>query len=867
MGFLLLSESVGTDVRQQQEDAVLHRLGCKICPLAKLDNEHPDMAPTGSEQPLVYCLGEAPGEQEDRQGEQFVGRSGQLLRDFIPHQFKQKIRWNNCVRTRPRDNATPERVALECCRPSVVVDIERSKPKAIFGFGDVPLHWVSGFHRITDWRGRRMPVRVGQHACWYYAFYHPAFILHMEQRLRPGADMTEEERMFRLDLRRAFREVESLPEPIPHDPAKVGKDYLILPETGAAALRRLETLLGAAAKAPVVGVDYETHRLRPYHEGARILTAAVSTPETTFAFPFDHPEAQWSKQHRNDLTQLWRRFLLHCKGEKIVHMLAFELEWTAVEFGTDLVRAGQWHDTASEACILDERRGKSKPGPFALEFLVQQYFGFNLKQLSNVDRNRLIEEPLTAVLRYNGGDAEYHRLLHAVQQKQIKEQQLTEAYRLALRRIPTVVLSQVKGAPVDQDVVGKLRRKYEARIRDLEKKIQAEPVAKRFQMFARRPFNPRSPKEVIRLFHEMLKYEEMLIYDRGQKKERLSSDETVLAKIAEREPLAQLILDLRGAEKLKSTYIDPLAPPGRDNEESVLCPDGLIHTQFNTIFAETGRLSSEEPNLQNFPKREDEAKEVRRPIRAAPGHYILAFDYGQIEARVIAMFTKDKRFVDALWNDFDVHMDWAQRIASSYPRRIGGKKFLTDKGVMKKFRGDIKNQWTFPLFFGAQLKSVAGYLDIPEEELRDHYHDFWKEFSGVKAWQEDLLAFYREHGYVECLTGRRRRGPLSINQVYNSPVQGTAAEIVLDAMSRLSETGDPELQPEINIHDDLTFLRVPEGRFEDIVPKVVDHMLAVPFRWAKIVPISVELSVGYNWMKMEEIGVFKSNEWFKERVA
>jgi DNA polymerase-1 len=259
---------------------------------------------------------------------------------------------------------------------------------------------------------------------------------------------------------------------------------------------------------------------------------------------------------------------------------------------------------------------------------------------------------------------------------------------------------------------------------------------------------------------------------------------------------------------------------------------------------------------------------VRRVLRANDGMTILAFDYGQIEARVIAMFTKDPIFVKALWERYDVHMEWAERIARAYPSRIGGKKNLTDKKAMSVFRGDIKNQWTFPLFFGARLESAAGYLNIPVTVLRPLYDAFWNQFATTKDWQERILADYRKSGHVETLTGRKRRGPLSLNQVCNTPVQGTAAEIVMDAMCRLSETGDPELQPEINIHDDLTFVRVDERRADVVAEKVIKIMLDVPFKFINV-PITVELSEGLNWMPqddavnpdgMEEVGKFSSDD-------
>jgi DNA polymerase-1 len=226
------------------------------------------------------------------------------------------------------------------------------------------------------------------------------------------------------------------------------------------------------------------------------------------------------------------------------------------------------------------------------------------------------------------------------------------------------------------------------------------------------------------------------------------------------------------------------------------------------------------------------------------------------------MLTKDKNFVKALWENYDVHMEWAERIAHAYPKRVGGRNNLTDKVVMKDFRTDIKNQWTFPLFFGASLGSASEYLQIPEATLKPLYQAFWKQFGGVKDWQDKEMEFYKEHFYVECLTGRRRHGPLTENQIYNSPVQGTAAEIVMDAMCRLSEKNVPILQPEINIHDDLTFVRIPEKKLDDYLEQILDVMLEVPFPWVNV-PISVEVSVGTNWADLQEVGKYSSAEWFK----
>lgn len=843
---------------------LLHKLECKACPLAQVACKSPNMPPSGSNKPLVYILGEAPGADEDARDEQFVGASGSILRPRIPKEFRADVRYNNVVRTRPPKNRTPTEVEIEACRPSIVRDIEKTKPVAIFGFGNVPLDWVSGYSGITLWRGRRMPVKVGNHTCWYYPMLHPEYIIRQERgkRRSPTDICSEDERMFALDLERAFDEVESLPKPHVHTREEAAAGVEILDRFGDEGVRIIEEKLAWYAKQLIVGVDYETNGIRPYAKGRKILTVAIGTPKGAFAFPYKHRESEWTPDQLERIKKAWIRFLREAIGVKAVHNLAFEMEWTGFFFGADLLRAGEWGDSQTQAAILDERKGgKGKHSGFALEFLGQQYFGINLKEISGVDRKSLDETPLEVVLHYNGIDAKYHALLFIAQDERIAAGKLDDAYIGKLRQVPTVVLTQLKGLPVDQDERRRLQKKYAKRIAETGKAIAALPIVKQYERKTGKTFNPLSNPELLEILRRFMKRKEVLVVDKYTKEEKYSADEKVLQAIQDNgDPtgLAKMIIALRKANKRKSTYIDPLSDDPEDARVSLIYPDGLLHAQFNTTFAETGRLSAEDPNLQNFPKRDGEAKEVRKQVRPPKKHLILSFDYGQIEARVIAMFTKDKRFCKALWERYDVHKEWAERIAYAYPDRVGGKKMLTDKKAMKDFRTDIKNQWTFPLFFGAKLSSAAGYLRIPEHKLKPQYDSFWKEFSGVKEWQDKQLAFYQKNGYIETLTKRRRRGPLSVNMVYNSPVQGTAADIVMDCMCRLSEKGDPEVQPEINIHDDLTFARVHEDRVEAVSDIVVNTMLRVPFDFVNV-PITVEGSIGENWLEMEEFGVFSSD--------
>lgn len=865
---LLFSDRSSVDVRARQEDALFQRLGCNICPLRDVNPGRANA--TGSKKPLILIIGEAPGKSEQIAGSQFVGESGRLIRPRIPSAWLPDIRWNNIISCRPPKNRTPEHSEIECCRPRWQLDIEQTKPHAIFGCGNVPLQAITGFTGITVWRGRRMPVKIGSHACWYYPMWHPSYLLRQRRREDRDLDGTfigsEDERMFVFDLNRALDEVDAgLPVPDVHDEKRARAGVETITAGGREGVAQIRAALRWAAEQKAVGVDYETQGLRPYGDGAKILTAAVATLDRAIAFPIGHREAQFSDADLQAIIDAWVEFL-RSPVVKYVHNLAFEHEWTAELFGPELLRKSRWECSAVQASVIDERKGKSKPGCFSLEFLVQQYYGFNLKKLSPLNKQDMDSEPLPKILAYNGMDSKYHFGLGLKQAAEIKRQGLESVYEDSLRRVTTVVLSQHRGVPVDQKVTARLHKKYSDRVASLETEIQQVPVVQTFNKDKGVPFSPGSPKQVLEVFTKYLKRRECAIVDKWSGDTKYSTDEEVLDKISH--PLAPLVLDFRKASRNKVTYLEALMP-GTDN--SALWPGSLLHTLLNTYWAETGRLSSEEPNLQNFPKRDGEAVEVRQQVTAAEGEVILSLDLGQIEARVIAMFTHDPTYVKALWESYDVHMEWAERLARAYPDRIGGRKNLTDKKVMKDFRTDIKSEWTFPLFFGATLKSAAGYLRIPEHVLAPEYRAFWKQFSATGDWQESQVKFYRKHGYVECLTKRRRRGPLTANKIYNSPVQGTAAEIIMDRMCTMSETGDPELQPELQIHDDLTFLRVKEARADEVAEKILNVMLDVRhFDWVNV-PITVELAAGKNWAPynestnptgLKEIGTFSSHEWF-----
>jgi len=823
-------------------DELYHRLQCKACPLNCADAQTPHMEPSGSSKPTIYIFGEMPGEEDDYDGQPFVGRSGRYLRNQIPKEWKKSIRYNNVIRTHPGDRQ-PERIEIECCRPFNAADIEKAKPRAIFGFGNIPLNWFTKQNGIIKWRGRRLPVKIGEHTTWLYPFLHPADVLKTERR-----DGTSKEKFtFEHDLKRAFAEIEDLPDPHIHTAEEASEGITNVDWRQPGAVDTIVAFLKKASRAKVSGLDYETSHLRPYRPEAKILTIAVSLLNETLSFPLDHPEAKWSKSQR---TRIVEAFLDYLKApvRKVAFNEAFEMEWTAVIFGRKLIRAARWDDPMAQAAVLDERIG-GKPDVekvskdtscLGLGFITLNRFGLNIKSLSNVNTKNMLGEKLADILPYNGIDAKYCLLLYFVQKKLLKQQNLLAVYNMRLRRIPTVVLTQIKGIPLDFGAADKLDKKLRKMVRKAEAELAADKHVEAYRKRYRQDFNPGSDAHCVKMLRDVLGSKAGVSEKKGYQVTK-----AVLQKVAE--PVAQAILDWRAPNKLLSTYIWP-------EGHRFVYPDGHLHPVLNTLLTSTGRLSSEDPNEQNFPKRSDIGKEIRKQIKAPPGHIIFSVDYAQIEARCIAMASRDPVYVKMLWEGYDVHLDWAQRIAKRYPR-------VLDKypDGIKGLRQAVKGGWVFALFFGAQQSTAEKQVGVPEGTLTREYNEFWRIFEGVLKWQRRLKKFYEEHGYVESLTGTRRRAPISPNQLINAPVQALMVDIVMDGMNSLSELDDWHLQPIMQVHDDLTMI-LPLDRFDHYSHLMLDTLLTKKYDFLNV-PLVVEAAVGENLYEMEDAGVFSSENW------
>lgn len=828
----------------------MQQMGCKACPLDKAKLTSPKMQPVGTDSPLIYILGEAPGENEDLEGEPFVGKSGKLLRSQIPaNVLRREVRIGNTIRCRPPENRTPETTEIECCRRQVAQDIGETKPSVIVGAGNIPLTWATGFSSVTSWRGRLIAVRFGGHECWYYPILHPSYVLRNQKKY----GKSEYEIAFEHDLAWIADNADRLPPAKVYD-APYDTGLTLIEGNSLADFHQLEDLLNQLAREPDVAIDLETSGLRPYGKDSAIYLCSVATFDYGLSFPLDFPNT-WNSRLKPKVWGLLADFLLG-SGRKIAHHLGFELEWLCYFFGKELAGLTEWEDTLAAAHTINEKVGTNSLGD-----LTRQYFGFNLKEQSRVEPKNLLHYPIRDGLRYNGMDSKWTHLLHHTLQPIIRgNAKLEWEYERKVRLEPALVLTQLKGVQVDFDYAEEMEAKLSKEVSQIERQIKhCKEVSKYEAQFG--SFNPGSPDHVLKLMKDVCNRDEVKKPEGGY-----TSDEGALGKIPGREvPSAPLILELRATTKLLGTYVTPII------KRTYIGQDGLIHTKYSSMIAVTGRLASEDPNIQNFPKRKH--KEIRGMIVPPPGYWLTAIDYGQIEARVIAMASEDRELVKALWTGYDIHGFWADRFMEEYPRIKD--RIITDykvdgddlKLIRKKFRDEIKNGWVFPQFFGASLFSCAANLKVPEIVAQDLGKEFWDQFSGVQRWQKKLIAGFEKNLYVETLTGRRRRGPQSKNELINAPIQGTAADIVTGAMTELSEVAvaedNDDFQPNINVHDDLTFY-LPDQTLEASLARIAPIMCRHRFDFINV-PLIVEVSVAERWNELEEIAVYRSNELFRLR--
>ena len=434
-------------------------------------------------------------------------------------------------------------------------------------------------------------------------------------------------------------------------------------------------------------------------------------------------------------------------------------------------------------------------------------------------------------------DVEATTLLYRQDQKElIKEEKLERLLREVELPLSEILLEMERnGVLMDQNFLSKQNEQLQQEIAKREKDVF---------LAVGHEFNLNSPKQLdVILFDEL----RLPSYGRTKEKTHRSTDEGVLRKLKGMHLAIKPLLEYREAFKIKSTYIDPLLEL-KDEE-------GRIHTKFNQIRASTGRLSSEDPNLQNIPVA---AKWSLRPAFVAPsGCKLLVADYSQIELRIMAHFSRDSALLNSFEHDQDIHTATAARIFD---------KFIGEVTPDERRIGKTVN---FAVLYGQTAYGLAELLEIGTVQAQHFIDEYFASYPQVNVWIADNLKQAYETGYVETLLGRRRLIPelLASNfmvraagerMAVNMPIQGTAADLIKKAMVNINsklKTQNLLSQKSIKsklllqVHDELVF-EVPENQVGEIGLMVKEEMEKA---MELVVPIKVELKTGNNWGELTRI--------------
>jgi DNA polymerase I len=403
---------------------------------------------------------------------------------------------------------------------------------------------------------------------------------------------------------------------------------------------------------------------------------------------------------------------------------------------------------------------------------------------------------------------------------------LTSVYEtIDLPLVPVLLDMEQTGVRIDPDFLRDLSTRMAVDIDTLAERIYTESGHR---------FNINSPKQLGDvLFNKMLLPKPMK-YGKGKV---VSTAQDVLEELAESHPIAALVIEHRQLQKLKGTYLDAL-PALADSE-------GRIHTTFNQVGTATGRLSSTNPNLQNIPIRTAVGREIRAAFIAAPGNLLMSADYSQIELRLMAHFSQDPLLLDAYRSGKDIHTLTASEV------------FGVDAATMDKETRNRAKAVNFGIVYGISPFGLAAQLGIEQRTAREYIDRYFERYSGVQRFIGETLATVRREQAVRTYFGRVRpipdiqsRNPnmrgFAERTAVNTPLQGTAADLIKLAMIRISaEIAKRKLRSRmtLQVHDELLFDVVPEEAKE--VETLVKHEMEHVAEFS--VPIVAEVGLGTNW--------------------
>ena len=541
-------------------------------------------------------------------------------------------------------------------------------------------------------------------------------------------------------------------------------------------------------------------------------------------------------------------YYLPVKNNKSVHEKSFEILKPFFE-STEIIKVG--HNIKFDIQVLHKYNVKvSSPiyDTMVAHYLINPDMRHNLDTLSESylnyspisiesligkkGKNQISMRDVTIdkITDYASEDADITLQLKSVFDKEIKVNNLGKIfYDIEIPMINVLSEMETEGIKIDTSYLEKLDKEFEEDLEKLKKEIFKKSGEE---------FNLNSPKQLGEILFDKLK---LVSKPKKTKTGQYSTSEEVLSSLANDHKIIEDILEWRSIDKLQNTYVKSLP-----NEVSSLT--NRVHSSFNQTVTTTGRLSSNNPNLQNIPIRTANGQKIRRAFIPRGSDYILmAADYSQIELRVIASMSNEKNMIDAFVNNQDIHTMTASKIYNVDP-----------ENVTREQRGNAKTV-NFGIIYGVSAFGLSQQTDLNRSESKVMIDNYFLNYPGLKKYMSDQIDFARNNGYVETIMGRRRylqninsqnnmlRSSSERNAI-NAPIQGSAADIIKIAMINInSELKKQSLKSKmlLQVHDELVFdvHKSEKDQIKDIVKTTMESAVKLK------VPLKIDLEFGKNWLE------------------
>ncbi|WP_284615263.1 DNA polymerase I [Aquabacterium humicola] len=588
-------------------------------------------------------------------------------------------------------------------------------------------------------------------------------------------------------------------------------------------MERLEHWIGVLRGAELVALDTETDSLDPM--AARIvgLSFAVTPGEAAYV-PLAHNYPGAPDQLEADaVLGALKPWLEDAAAAKIGQNTKYDSHVLA---NHGITLRGWRHDTLLESYVFEAHLGHG------LEKLAERHLGRKGLSYEDVCGKGASQIPFSQVdleraTEYSGEDSEMTLHIHQVLYPRLAALPGMKYVYEQIELPVSALLARIErhGVLIDGALLQRQSKELAERMLGLEREAYE---------IAGGPFNLGSPKQIGEVLFNRLG----LPVRKKTASGAPSTDEDVLQELAADYPLPAKILEHRSLSKLKGTYTDKLP-------QMVNVRTGRVHTTYAQAVAVTGRLSSNEPNLQNIPIRTPEGRRVREAFVAPPGHVIVSADYSQIELRIMAHISGDPGLTRAFSEGMDVHRATASEVFNVAPENVTSEQRRYAKTI------------NFGLIYGMGAFGLAQALGIEQKAARAYIERYFARFEGVKRYMDDTRRSAAELGYVETLFGRRielpdirgGNGPRrsgAERQAINAPMQGTAADLIKLAMlavQRALDEGAKRTAMVMQVHDELVF-EVPEDELDWVRTQVPALMAGVaPLK----VPLLAEVGVGANW--------------------